>query len=70
MGFPYWDHVLGYWKASLERNKHKVLFLRYEEVIEDPLAELKRLAEFIGCPFTSDEEKDRMAESIGSGLTI
>ena len=68
MGFAFfglnWDHVIGYWKASLESDKYKVLFMRYGEVMEDPVADLKRLAEFIGCPFTSDEEKDGVAESI------
>ncbi|GMQ08401.1 hypothetical protein CsSME_00052141 [Camellia sinensis var. sinensis] len=31
---PFWDHVLGYWKESLER-PHKVLFLMYEDIKQD-----------------------------------
>ncbi|MFQ6667708.1 hypothetical protein Gotur_033628 [Gossypium turneri] len=33
---PFWDHVLGYWKASLESPK-KVLCLKYEDVKKEPL---------------------------------
>ena len=29
---PYWDHVLGYWRASLESPK-RILFLKYEDLI-------------------------------------
>jgi hypothetical protein len=28
---PYWDHVLGYWRASLE-SREKILFLKYEDL--------------------------------------
>ncbi|XP_043708507.1 cytosolic sulfotransferase 8-like isoform X1 [Telopea speciosissima] len=54
---PFWDSVLGYWKASLERPQH-VLFLKYEELQADPVVHLKRIAQFVGCPFTSEEEKE------------
>jgi hypothetical protein len=37
---PYWDHVLGYWKESLE-NPQNVLFLKYEEMKEQPIANLR-----------------------------
>ncbi|THF94702.1 hypothetical protein TEA_015564 [Camellia sinensis var. sinensis] len=52
---PFWDHVLGYWKESLEKHQ-KVLFLKYEEMKEEPTIHLKRLAEFMGCPFSLEEE--------------
>ncbi|KAL7240725.1 hypothetical protein ACSBR2_006387 [Camellia fascicularis] len=52
---PFWDHVLGYWKESLEKPQ-KVLFLKYEEMKEEPIIHLKRLAEFLGCPFSLEEE--------------
>ncbi|RZC53780.1 hypothetical protein C5167_012625 [Papaver somniferum] len=48
---PFWDHVLGYWKESLEK-PHKVLFMKYEDLKNEPLIHLKRLAEFMGCGFT------------------
>ncbi|XP_073000777.1 cytosolic sulfotransferase 15-like [Typha latifolia] len=51
-----WDHVLGYWKEHLER-PHQVLYLTYEGLSQDPRGNLKRLAEFIGRPFSADEEK-------------
>ncbi|PKI62476.1 hypothetical protein CRG98_017100 [Punica granatum] len=53
---PFWDHVLGYYKASLEM-PHKVFFLTYEEMKEKPREQLKRLADFLGCPFSEDEEE-------------
>ncbi|KAL7240726.1 hypothetical protein ACSBR2_006388 [Camellia fascicularis] len=52
---PFWDHVLGYWKESLEKPQ-KVLFLKYEEMKEEPTIHLKRLAKFMGCPFSLEEE--------------
>ncbi|OWM89448.1 hypothetical protein CDL15_Pgr024196 [Punica granatum] len=56
MDGPFWDHVLGYYKASLEM-PHKVFFLTYEEMKEKPREQLKRLASFLGCPFSEDEEE-------------
>ncbi|XP_031374894.1 cytosolic sulfotransferase 5-like [Punica granatum] len=53
---PFWDHVLGYYKASLEM-PHKVFFLTYEEMKEKPREQLKRWADFLGCPFSEDEEE-------------
>ncbi|KAK1296381.1 Cytosolic sulfotransferase 15 [Acorus calamus] len=53
---PIWDHQLGYLKASVARPQC-VVFLRYEEMMEDPVSEVKRLSEFLGCPFSEDEEK-------------
>ncbi|CAH8292772.1 unnamed protein product [Eruca vesicaria subsp. sativa] len=54
---PIWDHVLSYWRGSLEDPSH-VLFMKYEEMKEEPYAQLKRLAEFLGCPFTEEEEEE------------
>jgi hypothetical protein len=51
---PFWDHVLSYWRWHLERPDY-VLFLTYEELTADTLGQLRRLAEFIGRPFTAEE---------------
>ncbi|XP_070679372.1 flavonol 3-sulfotransferase-like [Malus domestica] len=48
---PYWDHVLGFWKASLEMPE-RVLLLKYEDLRKEPSAIVKRLAEFSGQPFS------------------
>ncbi|KAF4393340.1 hypothetical protein CsatB_010000 [Cannabis sativa] len=53
---PFWDHVLGYWKESLEKPE-KVLFLKYEDLKEDIEVHVKKIGEFIGCPFSEEEEK-------------
>ncbi|GMH30797.1 hypothetical protein Nepgr_032640 [Nepenthes gracilis] len=54
---PFWDHVLGYWKESLER-PDKVLFVKYEDLKDhDGIREMKRLAEFLSFPFTVEEER-------------
>ncbi|XXG47833.1 hypothetical protein AAC387_Pa02g2407 [Persea americana] len=62
-GGPFWEHVLGYWKASLERPE-RVLFIKYEELKEDPTFYLRRLAEFLGCPFSEEEERKGIIEKI------
>jgi hydroxyjasmonate sulfotransferase len=45
---PFWDHYLQlqYWNESL-RIPHEVLFLKYEEVVFDPLKVVRRLASFL-----------------------
>ncbi|GLT88384.1 hypothetical protein SLE2022_064110 [Rubroshorea leprosula] len=60
---PYWNHVLGYWKASLERPK-KVLFLKYEDMMKDSALYVKKMAEFVGYPFSLEEEEEGMVEKI------
>ncbi|KAH7569413.1 hypothetical protein JRO89_XS06G0157400 [Xanthoceras sorbifolium] len=54
---PVWEHVLGYWKASLDdSDQKKVLFLKYEDVKEDSAFYVMKLADFLGCPFANVEE--------------
>ncbi|GAB4831708.1 hypothetical protein Ancab_005720 [Ancistrocladus abbreviatus] len=60
---PFFDHVLGYWRQSLER-PGKVLFLKYEDLKDDGAMQLKRMAKFIGYPFSLEEEKGGIIEEI------
>uniref|UniRef100_A0A7C8ZH59 Sulfotransferase n=1 Tax=Opuntia streptacantha TaxID=393608 RepID=A0A7C8ZH59_OPUST len=62
---PFWDHVLDYWKHSLEiESTNKIFFLKYEDLKENPVLHLKRLAEFCGCPFSKEEQNQGVAEEI------
>jgi len=60
---PFWDNMLGYLKESIDR-PHKVLFLKYEDLKEDVNFQVKRIAEFLGVPFTQEEENNRVIENI------
>ena len=60
---PYWDNVLGYWKASLE-SPEKILFLKYENLKNETLFYVKKMAEFMGHPFFIEEEVQGMAQKI------
>jgi len=64
VGFgPIWDHMLGYWNESIAA-PHKVLFLKYEELKENVNFHVKRVAEFLDCPFTEEEESKGVIENI------
>ncbi|KAK4429305.1 Cytosolic sulfotransferase 15 [Sesamum alatum] len=63
---PFWDHMLGYWNARSE-NPGKVLFLKYEDLKEDVTSQVKKIAEFMGFPFSLEEEKQGLVDQI-SGL--
>ncbi|KAK6129764.1 hypothetical protein DH2020_036471 [Rehmannia glutinosa] len=60
---PFWDHMLGFWNAHL-KNPEKVLFLKYEDLKEDIAFHIRKIAEFLGYPFTEEEEKQRLVEQI------
>ncbi|XVF30723.1 hypothetical protein REPUB_Repub16aG0083100 [Reevesia pubescens] len=60
---PFFDQVLGYWKASQE-SPNKILFLQYEDLKEDIISNLKKLAMFLGFPFSEEEEKQGVVEEI------
>ena len=62
---PFWDHVIRYYKVSLGQPK-RILFLTYEEMKMDPTGNVKRLAKFLGCPFTEEEEAKGVVEEIVS----
>lgn len=56
---PFFDHVLEYWLESQKRPT-KILFLKYEELKREPKAEVKKLASFLGRPFASEEELEKV----------
>ncbi|XP_054782906.1 cytosolic sulfotransferase 12-like [Prosopis cineraria] len=60
---PFWNHILGYYKQSLER-PNKVMFLPYEELKIEPVRILKNLAEFIRHGFTKEEEDGNVINDI------
>ncbi|KAM1128896.1 hypothetical protein ACFX15_038129 [Malus domestica] len=60
---PFWDHVLGFWKASQEFPE-KILFLKYEDLKKEPDVHVKRLAEFLGRPFSLEEESQGVVQQI------
>ncbi|CAK7335301.1 unnamed protein product [Dovyalis caffra] len=62
---PYYDHVLGYWRESLERPE-QVFFITYEELKDEPKPHVKRLAEFLGNPFNGDGEEEVLDEIVGN----
>ncbi|KAL6853417.1 hypothetical protein ACP4OV_019446 [Aristida adscensionis] len=53
---PPWSHILQYWVESVRR-PDKVLFLRYEEMLRKPESNLIKLAKFMGCEFSNEEQQ-------------
>ncbi|RVW79684.1 Flavonol 4'-sulfotransferase [Vitis vinifera] len=46
-----------YWKARLEW-PHRVLLLRYEDLQTEPIVHVKTLAEFMGQPFSLEDDQE------------
>lgn len=62
---PYWDHVSEYLKASKDRHgKNEIFFLKFEDLRNDTLSYVKKLAEFMGKPFSQEEEDQFVPEKI------
>ncbi|CAI8588623.1 unnamed protein product [Vicia faba] len=53
-----------FWKESLMERSNKVMFLRYEEMKKKPDFYLKKLAEFMECPFSKEEESKGVIDDI------
>ncbi|CAI9094697.1 OLC1v1030479C1 [Oldenlandia corymbosa var. corymbosa] len=60
---PYWDQIIGYWEAS-SKNPQKILFLKFEDLKRDINSSTRNIAEFLGCPFSAEEEKAGLVEEI------
>jgi hypothetical protein len=60
---PYWDHLLGYWRASLE-SPEKILFLKYENLKNETTYWVKKMAQFMGYPFSLEEEHRGVVQKI------
>ncbi|KAL5716292.1 hydroxyjasmonate sulfotransferase [Ranunculus cassubicifolius] len=60
---PLWEQAVEYWKLSLEKPE-EVLFLKFEDLKEDCVFQLKRMAEYLGCPFSMKEESEGVIEEI------
>lgn len=56
---PFFDHVLQYWTES-KKKPEKILFLKYEDLKRDPHGELKKLGLFLGRPFGSKKQVEKV----------
>nr|GMD38979.1 flavonol sulfotransferase-like [Ipomoea batatas] len=60
---PYWDHVAAYYNVSVQF-PDKVLFLRYEDLKTYTVVHVKKLAAFLGQPFSEEEENEGAVQKI------
>uniref|UniRef100_A0ACD5XG25 Uncharacterized protein n=1 Tax=Avena sativa TaxID=4498 RepID=A0ACD5XG25_AVESA len=60
---PIWEHNLGFWKKS-ESESDRVLFLKYDEMMAQPVEHVKMLAEFLHVPFTEEEVSRGVVEDV------
>ncbi|EYU30501.1 hypothetical protein MIMGU_mgv1a026637mg [Erythranthe guttata] len=60
---PVLEHMLAYWNAHLE-NPRKVLFLKYEDLKDNIGFNVKKIAEFLGFPFSLEEEEQGLIDEI------
>nr|CAB3481428.1 unnamed protein product [Digitaria exilis] len=60
---PIWEHCLGYWKQSMVE-PDRILFLKYNDMMADPIKHVKMLAEFLQVPFSEEEESAGVVEEV------
>ena len=60
---PYWDHLLGYRRASSE-SPERILFLKYEDLKNETGSWIKKIAQFVGYPFSLEEEDKGVVQKI------
>ncbi|KAL7111402.1 hypothetical protein ACP275_05G085000 [Erythranthe tilingii] len=60
---PVLEHMLAYRNAHLE-NPRKVLFLKYEDLKDNIGFNIKKIAEFLGFPFSLEEEEQGLIDEI------
>ncbi|MCE0482295.1 hypothetical protein HAX54_040958 [Datura stramonium] len=53
---------MGFKKASLEKPSN-IFFITYEELMTDTKTHVKRLSEFLGCPFKKEEEVEEVVKN-------
>lgn len=60
---PIWEHCLGYWKQSMIE-PDRILFLKYNDMMADPVKHVKMLGEFLQVPFSKEEESAGVVEEV------
>ncbi|XP_037410032.1 cytosolic sulfotransferase 15-like [Triticum dicoccoides] len=60
---PIWEHNLGLWKKSIAESDN-VLFLKYHEMMAEPVKHVKMLAKFLCVPFTEEEVSRRVVGDV------
>ncbi|KAJ1287184.1 hypothetical protein BS78_03G411000 [Paspalum vaginatum] len=61
---PFWEHCLEYWRQSITSPDSNVFFLKYEDMMYEPVKHVIRLAAFLGVPFSTKEEEDGVPEEV------
>lgn len=52
---PRFTHILNYWKC---KDLPNVLFIAYEDLVNDSFATMKMISEFLGCSYTDHQLKE------------
>ncbi|KAL2892687.1 Cytosolic sulfotransferase 5 [Bienertia sinuspersici] len=61
---PYFDHVIEFWNKNVQQPS-KILLLKYEDLKDDQVVlHMKKLVEFLGFPFSNQEESEGVINNI------